>query len=257
MPVKKILPVRKTLPVKKILLVGRSCRLRKSCRLENSCRLRFLPDKIFSLANRLRPSAWTTTASPAPTSGMRSCDLAAPSPQSCPERPRYLQPRRTSTLQRPPDLRRRVPENLDEMSRVAAVPDDAADDDDSPADNPRSGIFATMASNVGPYGEPGDDQRPDRDGRLLDDARFDDAACRTTTINETTMRTGNVKGLRTASTRDGLSFTARPHTSSPTTVTIDGGARSSNLLKRTNIRHRGPGWRPTGHSDRQPRTSIG
>ena len=32
-----------------------------------------------------------------------------------------------------------------------------------------------MAPNVGRYGEPGDDQRPNRDGRLLDDARLDDA----------------------------------------------------------------------------------
>ena len=31
-----------------------------------------------------------------------------------------------------------------------------------------------MAPNVGLYGEPGDEQRPDRDDRLLDDARFDD-----------------------------------------------------------------------------------
>ena len=31
-----------------------------------------------------------------------------------------------------------------------------------------------MALNVGPYGEPEDDQRPDRDGRLPDNARFDD-----------------------------------------------------------------------------------
>ena len=60
------------------------------------------------------------------------------------------------------------------MSRVAPVPGGAADDDDSPADNPRPGIIAAMAPNVGPYGESGDDQRPDRDGRLLDDARFDD-----------------------------------------------------------------------------------
>ena len=59
------------------------------------------------------------------------------------------------------------------MSRVAPVPEGADDDDDSPADNPRLSIFVTMALNVGPYGEPGDDQRRDRDGRLLDDARFD------------------------------------------------------------------------------------
>ena len=60
------------------------------------------------------------------------------------------------------------------MLRVAPVPGDAADDDDSPADNPGSGIFATMAPNVGPYCEPGDDQRPDRGDRLLDDARLGD-----------------------------------------------------------------------------------
>ena len=60
------------------------------------------------------------------------------------------------------------PKTSTEMSRVAP------DDDDSPADNPRSGIFATMAPNVGPYGEPGDDRRPDRDDRLLYDTRLDD-----------------------------------------------------------------------------------
>ena len=34
------------------------------------------------------------------------------------------------------------------MSRIAPVPEGAADDDDSLADNPRSGIFATMAPNL-------------------------------------------------------------------------------------------------------------
>ena len=66
------------------------------------------------------------------------------------------------------------PKTSTEMLRVAPVPGDAADDNDSPADIPRWGIFVTMAPNVEPYGEPGDDQRPNRDGRILDDARFDD-----------------------------------------------------------------------------------
>ena len=54
------------------------------------------------------------------------------------------------------------------------------------------------------------------------------------TIDETTT-TANVKGSRAASTRDGLSFTPKPPTSSPTTAMtrIGGGLRSSNLLKRT------------------------
>ena len=60
------------------------------------------------------------------------------------------------------------------MSRIAPVPGGAADDNDSPANNPQPGIIATMAPNVGPYVEPGDDQRSDRDGRLLDDSRFVD-----------------------------------------------------------------------------------
>ena len=66
------------------------------------------------------------------------------------------------------------PKTSTEISRVAPVPGGAADDDDSPADNLRPGNIATTAPNVRRYGEPGDDQRPDRDGRLLDDARLDD-----------------------------------------------------------------------------------
>ena len=41
------------------------------------------------------------------------------------------------------------PKTSTEMSKVTPVPGGAADDDDSPADNPRSGIIATMAPNVG------------------------------------------------------------------------------------------------------------
>ena len=66
------------------------------------------------------------------------------------------------------------PKPSTEMSRVAPVRGGTADDDVSPSDNPRPGRIATMAPNVGPYGETGDDHRPDLDGRLLDDARIDD-----------------------------------------------------------------------------------
>ena len=121
------------------------------------------------------------------------------------------------------------------MSRVAPVPGGATDDDDSRADNPRSGKFATMAPNQ--------ETTSDRIETVVYPTMLGSttSACRTTTIDETTT-TVNVKGLRTTSTRDGLSFTPRTPTSSPTTATTrtGGGPRSSNLLKRKKIRHRGP-----------------
>ena len=125
-----------------------------------------------------------------------------------------------------------------EMSRVAHVPGGAADHDDSPADYPRSGIFATMAPNVGPYSEPGDDQRPDRDGRLLDDARFDDVGL---PDDDDRLDYDNGQRQRLAyrfNARRAVIY-AKATYEQPTTRT-GGGQRSSNLLKRTKIHHRGP-----------------
>ena len=159
------------------------------------------------------------------------------------------------------DLRHRAPETSMETSRVALVAGGAADDDDSPADNPRPGRNAKFAPNVRTYGEPGDDQRPDRDGRLLDDTWLDDVGL---LYDDDRRDDDNCQrqGLsRTASTREGLSFTSRPPTSRPTTATTrtGGGPRSSNLLKRTNIHHRGPRTatdRPATPTDNQDVTWV-
>ena len=58
---------------------------------------------ILCFAKGPRLSAWTTTASSAPTSKMTSRDSAAPFPRGRPERPCCFQPRRTNTLQRSPE----------------------------------------------------------------------------------------------------------------------------------------------------------
>ena len=47
----------------------------------------------------------------------------------------------------PPTFAAGPPKTLTEMSRVAPVPGDAANDDDSLADNPRPGIIATKEPN--------------------------------------------------------------------------------------------------------------
>ena len=127
------MPVKKTLPVKRILPVG------------SPCRLTFLPNKIFGFANRPWQSAWTTTASPALTSRMRSRDPAAPSPQSCPERSRCSSRGGPARCSDPPPrtFAAGPPKTSTEMSRVVPVPGGAADDHDWPADNPRPSIIST------------------------------------------------------------------------------------------------------------------